>query len=79
MTTSGKGRGAGRRHRERVPPVREQPAPRTDQTRPHPSMEERLAPAFAIIDPWGPFTPSDHKRIMDELWGEEEEGADATL
>jgi len=34
-------------------------------------MEERLGKAFAIADAWGPFPPSDHKRITDELWGQD--------
>ena len=42
-----------------------------EQARQRLPMEERLAGAFAIIDPWGPFPPSDHKKITDELWGED--------
>lgn len=38
-------------------------------------MEEQLEGAFAIVDPWGPFPQStwdDQKRVMDEMWGEED-------
>ncbi|WP_279483572.1 type II toxin-antitoxin system VapB family antitoxin [Aureimonas sp. SK2] len=34
-------------------------------------MEDRLAKAFAIVDPDGPFGPGDHKTTTDELWGED--------
>lgn len=38
-------------------------------------MDVHLAAAFAIIDPFGPFPPQDagaHKRVMDEMWDEED-------